>query len=154
MRYFLFYSLFFALTLPLLAQDSSGQFVIEDPSIKKVCNELTAKREEKIEHKKSLIGLLKKTHALQTKLESKQKKVQTNIQRLSDKITFEIKVTEGKIESLAEKIIRSGCPPIDLADQKLDEIATQDIVNNLRKEKSIDEIDLKSIEEEASTLLP
>lgn len=137
----------------LLAQVETIKGVIDDPSIKKVCNELTSKREEKKNHRQALLKLHKKTSYLLSRSDQKQKKVQTSLQRISDKIEFEIKVTNSKIETLAEKIIRSGCPPIDLEGQRLDEIATKEIVNNTSKDVNIEDIDLKSIEEAANDLL-
>ncbi len=131
-----------------------SQSIIEDPSIKKVCNDLNDKREKKKAHRQALTKLLKRNNQLKEKLESKQQKVLNTILRLNDKIDFEIKVANSKIQTLSEQIIRSGCPPIDLEGQIIDELATQDIVKNIAKQINIEKVELEEIENSANTLLP
>ncbi len=139
--------------MPVMAQ-SESQIIIEDPSIKKICHDLSDKREKKKSHRQALLKLLKTNNELKKQLDPKQKKVLTTLGRLNDKIEFEIKVSGSKIETLSEKIIRSGCPPIDLEGQQLDELATQDIVNNIAKQINIEKVELEEIENSANTLLP
>ncbi len=124
---------------------------IEDPNIIKVCDDLTDKRKLKIEHIKKLQGVLSKNIQMQRKLRKSQEKVRLKLQRLYDKIVFEIKVASGRVVDFEEQIIKSGCPPIELKGQTLRTSSTQEIVNSVDKDLNIEELDLVNIEDAPSS---
>lgn len=124
--------------------------VIEDPNIIKVCVDLTDKRKLKIKHTDKLRKVLLKNQTMQSILRPEQQKAKTILQRINDKIVFQIKVSSGRIVDLGEQIIKSGCPPIDLKGQILRTPSTQEIVNRKLEEINIEELDLISIEESPS----
>jgi|GEM_PF-585231 len=95
------------------AQEWIGN-VISDPAISKRCNELSKKRQQKLEHKQKLMALHKRNTSAQKGTPKNRKTIKTRLEINEGQLKQEINLTRLVIEQLEENIIRKGCPGISL----------------------------------------
>lgn len=96
------------------SQVSGTRNIITDPALSYRCKALLKERDEKIKTKQKLKSMLQRNAKL---LKQTPKNKKTLIAKLSiskNEITNFLSLTELKIKSMEENIIRKGCPGIKL----------------------------------------
>lgn len=104
-----------ALANSILAQDVA---VMQDPITKPVlsrrCRELFGERAEKIKIQQRLNALLQRSESSLKKTSETKTTMLARLNSTGVKIKNELYLTNLQIESMEEKIIRSGCPGLSL----------------------------------------
>jgi hypothetical protein len=104
-----------ALSIHLYAQEEALlQDAIKQPVQSQRCKELFHERSDKIKVQQRLNGLIKRNEVL---LKNSPKNKETLVARLKSnqiKIRNELYLTNLRLESMEENIVRSGCPGLSL----------------------------------------
>ena len=106
--------LIFSFCCSALAQINGVVDIIRDPSVSKRCKTLISARNEKIKVNQQLNSLLKRSKKLAKRVKPNQA---TSSQRLQINITEiqnNIRLSQLRIKTMEENIVRRGCPGISL----------------------------------------
>ncbi len=103
----------FCWILPISAQDYN-QTVVTDPSISIRCQSLIKKRQDKITIRQKLEGLISRNRRLQKNAPKNKVTVKDKLQLNMKRLQRELTLTNLKIKSMTENVVRKGCPGIRL----------------------------------------
>jgi hypothetical protein len=84
--------------------------IITDPKVSLRCKEMLKNRNEKIQLKQKLKGLIKRTNRIIKRNNKARLSALQSIRRTNRKVKQEHYLTVLRIKSLEENIIRKGCP--------------------------------------------
>lgn len=141
-RFFVIFTLFSG----LLSDNIYARTSIQDPSITKMCKELENKRNRKVVYRVRIKEYIQKIDYAYSRIKKSQKKVKTKLDRISAKLAFEMKTTQGRIDTISEQIIRGGCPPINYKGQIIQMTSTKEELKRTFKELDIEKLELENIE--------
>ena len=117
--YFFKLFLLFLIHIPICfqAEASYGHNSIITMSIRSSrCDYLAKRRKDKLEVKKKLMSLLLRNKKLRNITPLNKKKIIKKLINLHYDLRHELKLAKLNIESIQEKIIKSGCPGLNLQD--------------------------------------
>jgi hypothetical protein len=99
----------------LAAQESELlRNAIQDPAQSIRCKELFKEREEKISMKQKLSGLIQRNEVLQRRTPDNKQSLKKRLEANHVKVRNEIYLNALQIQTTEEKIVRSGCPGLNL----------------------------------------
>ena len=87
---------------------------IQDPAQSIRCKELFKDREHKISMKQKLNSLLQRNEVLQKRSPGNKEGLKKRLEANHFKVKNEIEASGAQIQALEEKIVRSGCPGLNL----------------------------------------
>lgn len=90
------------------------QTVITDPSISRRCSALIKQRNQKIDHKQKIRGLVERSKRLIKLTPPERKSLLVKLRKNYKSLTNELRHTLNQIQNKEESIIRKGCPGIIL----------------------------------------
>ena len=90
------------------------QSVITDPAISRRCSALMKQREQKIDHKQKIRGLIERSRRLIKITPPERKTVLKKLRKNYKSLSRELRHTLNQIQNKEESIIRKGCPGIVL----------------------------------------
>ncbi len=99
----------------LAAQESELlRDAIVDPASSLRCKEMFKEREEKLSMKQKLSGLIQRNEVLQRRSPDNKQSLKKRLEANHVKIRNEIYLNALQIQTVEEKIVRSGCPGLNL----------------------------------------
>jgi len=104
----------------ILASSASAQEsellrnAIQDPAQSLRCKELFKEREEKITMKQKLSGLIQRNEVLQRRSPDNKVGLKKRLESNHVKVRNELYLNALQTQALEEKIVRSGCPGLNL----------------------------------------
>jgi hypothetical protein len=105
---------FLLLMNPLFSQDEFIKDVVTDPAVSLRCKELIYERNNKVKFQQKLKTLLSRTKKLQKKIPPQKESVKMSLKMSEVELGNEIYLSNLKVQSMEENIVRSGCPGITL----------------------------------------
>jgi predicted membrane protein len=96
------------------AQVSGVVDVIRDPKVSRRCKALISARNEKVKVNRRLNSLLKRTEKMQKRLKPNQKSLSLRLELNQTEIQNNIRLSQLRIQTMEENIVRRGCPGISL----------------------------------------
>jgi hypothetical protein len=103
------------LCLSSFAQVSNLDYeVIQDPAISLRCKALIEDRNNKILVTQKLKSLLARNYILESKLRASQKLLEQKLLISRNDLNRELSLASSQVQSMEEKIVRSGCPGVSL----------------------------------------
>lgn len=103
------------LCLSTFAQVSGLDYeVIQDPAISRRCKALIEDRNNKILVTQKLKSLLSRNYILEKKLRASQKLLEQKLLISRNDLNRELSLASSQVQSMEEKIVRSGCPGVSL----------------------------------------
>lgn len=103
-----------SMSILLAAPKNYGESIITDPSIRRRCQGLIDKRQEKIEIKQRLSSLISKNEKLNQLTPNNKKKLKEKFVKNHRDLVKEQALVKERISNLEETIVRRGCPGIAL----------------------------------------
>lgn len=104
-----------ALTLSSFAQeDDLLQDPITRPALSLRCKEMIKERDLKVRHSQRLQALLERNRDLIKKTPRARETLHARVEAHQLRVRNELHLTELQIQSMEEKVVRSGCPGIVL----------------------------------------
>jgi hypothetical protein len=88
--------------------------IIHDPAISRRCKALLSERTDKIKVQQKLNSLLLRNKKLQQKSKINQKTVKTRLELNYIQVKNNLRLTQMRLKSMEENIVRKGCPGITL----------------------------------------
>lgn len=111
--YFKLLSIF--LCIGAFAQVSNLEYeVIQDPAMSRRCRALIEDRNNKILVTQKLKSLFSRNSILQKKLRASQRLLEQKLLISKNDLNRELSLASSQVESMEEKIVRSGCPGVSL----------------------------------------
>jgi hypothetical protein len=112
---FILVTLLFTLTSQYSwSQEEFIKDVVTDPAVSLRCKELIYERNNKIKFQQKLKSLLSRTKKLQKKVPTQKDSIKMSLKMSEVELGNEIYLTNLKVQSMEENIVRSGCPGITL----------------------------------------
>lgn len=97
-----------------IAQVAGVRDIITDPALSYRCKSLLNERNEKVKTKQKLKSILQRNNKLLKQTPNNKKSLIAKLTISKNEITNFLSLTELKIQSMEENIIRKGCPGINL----------------------------------------
>lgn len=106
--------IFLSLTINYPYAKDFRKSVITDPAISRRCSALMKQREQKIDHKQKIRGLIERSRRLIKITPPERKTVLKKLRKNYKSLSRELRHTLNQIQNKEESIIRKGCPGIVL----------------------------------------
>lgn len=108
--------LFLLLFLPFDASSQINELkdIIRDPVVSRRCKALLREREAKIKVQQRLNSLITRNKNLQRKLKKSQKITRRRLELNAVQLNNNFRLTQMRVKSMEEDIIRKGCPGITI----------------------------------------
>jgi hypothetical protein len=106
--------IFLSFSVAVPRAEDFRQSVITDPAISRRCSALMKQREQKIDHKQKIRGLLERSRRLIKITPPERKTVLKKLRKNYKSLSRELRHTLNQIQNKEESIIRKGCPGIVL----------------------------------------
>jgi hypothetical protein len=100
--------------LPALSQVAGMRDIIRDPTVSRRCKSLIEARNEKIRAHQKLNALLKRSEKIQKMAKDNQVTARQRIEITQNEIENNLRLSELRIKTMEEDIVRKGCPGISL----------------------------------------
>ena len=104
----------FTFSLQCMAKLTDVKDIIKDPIISRRCKTLLKERAEKIQIKERLNSLILRNQKLQNRAKSNQKTIINRLGLAQTQLSNTMRLTQIRIQSMEEDIVRKGCPGITL----------------------------------------
>lgn len=88
--------------------------VVLDPAISRRCNDLMEERNSKVKMKQKLVSLINRNEKLLQKIPENKEIIKARLDQTLIQSKQELQLTLLQIDAMEEKIVRKGCPGINL----------------------------------------